>query len=361
MDRSILQLPWTKVWTTEYSLITVWLFGRELTEVCKAELGFSVKHFFVEIEGDLATGFRSDSEMKRFAADATRRMAGEKDYLDEIIQTMYEIKEEIEKLLRLPPPEVMKPEEFKKFINLHNRFLPYFIIPLRAPDGLPETGLPQKKIDKLFEKCKDARLATETFYTEIEAFLHRLFKHAAGDAKINDKLLRVVTPDEFVSFLESGSLPTTEILEERYRYCVVVTDPGKNELVVGESAREIIRQITKVDVTKIEEFKGVIANKGVACGIVRIISTEEDMDKFKGGDILVSPMTRPDFLPVMKNSAAYVTDAGGQLCHVAIVARELNKPCIISTKFATQVLRDGDEVEVDADEGVVRILKRADG
>ena len=69
-------------------------------------------------------------------------------------------------------------------------------------------------------------------------------------------------------------------------------------------------------------------------------------------------MTRPEFLPLMKKAAAFVTDAGGLLSHAAIVARELKKPCIIATETATKVFKDGDLIEVDADKGVVRVLKR---
>ena len=69
-------------------------------------------------------------------------------------------------------------------------------------------------------------------------------------------------------------------------------------------------------------------------------------------------MIKPDYLSAMKKAVAFVTDEGGITCHAAIVARELNRPCIIGTKIATKVLKDGDEVEVDADNGVVKILKR---
>jgi pyruvate,water dikinase len=75
------------------------------------------------------------------------------------------------------------------------------------------------------------------------------------------------------------------------------------------------------------------------------------------GEILVSPMTMPDFLPAMKKAAAFVTDEGGMACHAAIVAREIKKPCVVGTKNATKILKDGDLVEVDANNGVVRILK----
>ncbi len=67
-------------------------------------------------------------------------------------------------------------------------------------------------------------------------------------------------------------------------------------------------------------------------------------------------MTEPSYLSVMKKAAAFVTDEGGILCHAAIVARELKKPCVTGTKIATKVLKDGDRIEVDADRGIIRIL-----
>jgi len=68
-------------------------------------------------------------------------------------------------------------------------------------------------------------------------------------------------------------------------------------------------------------------------------------------------MTVPDFLPAMKKAKAIVTDEGGLTCHAAIVSRELSIPCIIGTRIATKVLKDGDLVEVDSNEGKIRILK----
>ena len=74
--------------------------------------------------------------------------------------------------------------------------------------------------------------------------------------------------------------------------------------------------------------------------------------------VLVTTMTNPAYVPIMEKSIAIITDEGGLLCHAAIVSRELNKPCIIGTKIATQVFKDGDLVEVDAESGVVKILER---
>ena len=111
-------------------------------------------------------------------------------------------------------------------------------------------------------------------------------------------------------------------------------------------------------VKKIHEkiVKGDVANQGSAKGKVRIIIDPNRENKFNEGDILVTGMTRPDFVPLMKKAGAIVTDAGGKLCHAAIVARELNKPCVIATMNATRLLKDGDMVEVDAKKGIVKVI-----
>src|SRR3989338_10121310 len=106
-----------------------------------------------------------------------------------------------------------------------------------------------------------------------------------------------------------------------------------------------------------EEVSGVVAHKGFATGIVRILHTAADMPKVKDGDIIVTNMTNPSYIAAMRRAAAFVTDEGGITCHAPIIARELKKPCIIGTKIATKVLKDGDIVEVDANIGVVKILK----
>lgn len=98
---------------------------------------------------------------------------------------------------------------------------------------------------------------------------------------------------------------------------------------------------------------------GSVKGCVRLVLSASDISKIKRGDILVAVMTFPHFIPAMEKASAFVTDEGGILCHAAIIARELQKPCIIGTKIATQVLKDGDLVEVDADSGVVTILQKS--
>jgi phosphohistidine swiveling domain-containing protein len=109
----------------------------------------------------------------------------------------------------------------------------------------------------------------------------------------------------------------------------------------------------------ITEFKGTPAFPGKMRGLVQRIITNDDIAQFVAGRVLVAETTYPDHVSAMKQAIAFVTDEGGITCHAAIVSRELKIPCIVGTKIATQVLHDGDEVEVDADHGVVRIIKKA--
>ncbi len=100
--------------------------------------------------------------------------------------------------------------------------------------------------------------------------------------------------------------------------------------------------------------RGLGAAPGAGSGHVRIVRELADAEKFSEGEILVTHMTAPDWVPLMRRAAAIVTDSGGMTCHAAIVSRELGIPCVVGTAEATEKLRDGELVTVDAAQGVVR-------
>ena len=103
--------------------------------------------------------------------------------------------------------------------------------------------------------------------------------------------------------------------------------------------------------------KGLPASPGKAAGRAHVIENPEDIDDFKEGEILVTTMTAPDWVPAMKKAKAIVTDAGGMTCHASIVSRELGIPCIVGTKSrseeATKTITDGQMITVDATNGIV--------
>ena len=113
----------------------------------------------------------------------------------------------------------------------------------------------------------------------------------------------------------------------------------------------------KNEIMLIEEFSGNVAFKGKVTGKARLVLSSKDLNKVARGDILVATATNPDLLPAMGKAAGFITDQGGITSHASIVARELKKLCIIGTRIATRIIKDGDLVEVDADKGVVKILE----
>jgi len=119
--------------------------------------------------------------------------------------------------------------------------------------------------------------------------------------------------------------------------------PGDDSDVTADNAEVAVR--------------GLPASPGVASGVVHVIDNPKDIDQFKQGEILVTLMTSPDWVPAMKKAAAIITNNGGMTCHAAIISREMQIPCIVGTRSknvaATDVLKTGDVVTVDAKNGVV--------
>jgi len=105
-------------------------------------------------------------------------------------------------------------------------------------------------------------------------------------------------------------------------------------------------------------LKGSPASPGKIKGRVSIVLNVSHMNKFKRGDILVAPYTSVNYLPVMHQAKAILTETGGLTSHAAIVSRELGKPSIVGIKNLIATLKDGDMIEVDADKGIVRILSK---
>jgi phosphohistidine swiveling domain-containing protein len=172
-------------------------------------------------------------------------------------------------------------------------------------------------------------------------------------------------PEETVALLKGTKLLIPNIMQERKFIAMYVNPEGEIVIVDKAKTKSLVDYVhltygktANNKVNEKEVIKGSIANNGNVRGIVKIILSPKDFDKMEAGNILVTTMTSVDFVPIMGMAAAFVTNEGGITSHASIIAREMNKPCIIGTQIATQILKDGDLVEVDANQGIVKILKR---
>lgn len=185
-----------------------------------------------------------------------------------------------------------------------------------------------------------------------------LMKEIAKRLNLNKIEVRHMNCEELIESLKNEKTDVN-LLKKRIKYCVVHFYKEKVEFLLGKQAAEISNRVEQeANIDSIKEIKGNCAFQGYAKGIVKQVLRPEDMKKFNEGDILVAYMTDPGVVPAMKKAAAIVTDVGGITCHAAIMSREFGIPCVVGTKIATEVLKNGYMVEVDASKGVIKILRR---
>lgn len=172
--------------------------------------------------------------------------------------------------------------------------------------------------------------------------------------------LKWLSMDEIIKILDSRD---AQLLDNAKRYAKnnarygVMTEDGFVE-IDPELWSNVERMFYK-NKSQITEIKGMTGSGGkIIRGKAKIIFDPKSSN-INDGDILVTSMTRPEFLPLMQKAMAFITDEGGITCHAAIVAREMGKPCVIGTRVATKVLKDDDYIEIDADKGTVRVINRA--
>jgi phosphohistidine swiveling domain-containing protein len=150
-----------------------------------------------------------------------------------------------------------------------------------------------------------------------------------------------------------------DIIVARQQYAFFVWENDQFHSYAGEAARQKEKELLKhvVSATEIIEIPGNVANPGIVRGHARVTMDPKEAKEIQKGEILVTSMTSPDFIVAIKKAAAIVTNEGGILCHAAIVSREFGIPCLVGTGIATQAIKTGDLLEVDANHGFVRILK----
>ena len=218
---------------------------------------------------------------------------------------------------------------------------------------------------KLLEDIQNAKylawLLTWSVEISIKSFAKGipLYKNIAASIKLPySDWMYLTIPEVRDSLKNSKSIVSDIEIENRKRAYVFFLVDKKTELIAGNEAESFIEELENVeDLTEhngLKEILGKPAYQGKTKGRVRICYTASDSNLIEYGDILVTAMTSPDYVPAMKRAGAIVTNEGGLLCHAAIISRELGIPCIIGTKIATKVLKDGDLVEVDAEKGIVR-------
>lgn len=205
------------------------------------------------------------------------------------------------------------------------------------------------------------------FLDEAGCLIHYYFKNFLNElAKRMDityKMLIEMIFEEIDEFFKKGkvTLRLKIKLKERVRAWGFVWQGKALKVYSGPELERLEKaeiEKMKAAVKDIKTIKGTVASPGKVKGKVRVLDTYRDIATMKKGEVLVAPKTTPKFVPAMEKAIAIITDEGGLLSHAAIVSRELKIPCIVGTKIGTKALKNGQLVEVNANEGIIRIISK---
>lgn len=188
-------------------------------------------------------------------------------------------------------------------------------------------------------------------------YSYKILKEYCRRLNFDFELARSAIPEEMQDYLLTRKIDGDKLNKRKNEVLLIITHDSFEE-VYGKKAGEQRDKETKVNVNEsISEFQGLSANPGRVRGIAKVcISAKDAIQRIKEGDILVTGMTMPEFLPAMKKASAIITDEGGLTCHAAIISRELGKPCIVGTKISTRTIKDGCTIEVNANHGIIKIV-----
>ncbi|MBI2047584.1 MAG: hypothetical protein HYT27_00435, partial [Parcubacteria group bacterium] len=244
----------------------------------------------------------------------------------------------------------------KNFIDAHTQLEPTFVINFWFPIQMENHELKNKWKSEV-ELAAKTRAETEKVGPEGDRIARLLAQKISKRMFGSEKYSKFISLSEAYDFLLHDKLPNEVDIRKRLDGFVFGAQ-GIEFTSVDNYAENEGYKVKRVESGEDKIIKGNIAYPGIVRGRARIVVSKEKIGVVEEGDVLITAMTTPEFMPALKKAVAFVTDEGGITSHAAIVSRELKKPCIIGTKIATQVLKDGDLVEVDADRGVVRILEK---
>jgi len=248
--------------------------------------------------------------------------------------------------------------EFKKFNRCFYKFAAVFIY----VQYIGQVYKDDPKILKYFNKEVIRIIRFTPIISDIKKKLKIYFDVISHKFLMKTDLCFWLFPKEIESIIKEQA-PNKQLLQQaklrKKFYLFISLDDRKFFYGENNDTIKIAEKLLNSEkLNRSAILKGVVAYRGLVKGKAKIILDRKDFKKIKHGDVLVAVFTMPYYLPLFKMVSAVVTDEGGLLSHASIMARELKKPCIIGTKIATKTFKDGDLIEVNANNGLIKLLKK---
>ncbi|MFA6270387.1 MAG: PEP-utilizing enzyme [Candidatus Paceibacterota bacterium] len=330
-----------QVYTRENCLIAVQVWEEHQIHLLKQKLGESAPLTIFDVYGGVIKVYYHEDIWDVWGNIIANKVNSEPDFAPTEMKALGERIDQLEKIWHRG--EVDTAEDIVKLFDL----AAWTWVGVSISYCLPDIKSVSKEAQDLGMKLRNRTLDFLEFTDNaIKKTLRKLYPEL-GD------LIKYISIEE----LKENDIPSKEILKDREQHYIYYDFKLYTGRDVYEFAKEQGIEIKEEEVpTEIKELKGQTAMGGKVTGPVRILHKKSEIPDLQDGEILVTHMTTPDYLPAMNKAIAFVTDEGGITCHAAIVAREMGKPCVIGTKIASKALKTGDIIEIDADAGLIKIL-----
>lgn len=343
---------WVKNWAGRWSLLTCFYLGQQYSQRIRDYLGVNLQHSIIVVKRGFSTCYFSKKELDKLGHELATKVAADKKLIPNWIKKIKNTTRDINEVMRSLSNRPLSFEEYSRFLDKFIDFGACNFAVKKVVDYLPSSLM-----SRYLNRLAKARLYSENVYADTEKFMEKLAARMGKQEGYQAELILCLSDREFEKSLKTGKIVIRKReLEQRFKISALFFDRGKDKLMVGKQALNLEAALVQ---KSNYQLSGLSAHPGCIKGVARIILNPFKKKVFNRGDILVASMTRPEYLSLIKLSSAFITDAGGRLCHAAITAREIKKPCIVGLELATKSIPDGSLIEVDADNGIVKILKRA--
>ncbi len=340
---------WINRWASSNTFISCSYWGPQYYDSLNNRFGVHFdKRLFIHRKGTAAF-FVPEKEFRKLGLNLAKRSQRNSEFAKKVCKDLKSSTDILMPIMKSFEKKIPNKIEYSKFARAFDEHLALHVFVKKTIDFLDS-----KNLEKLLPYFKDARIYSEDIYTECEVMFRKIMKIIGKREGYNVEDLTCLTRNEFEEYLETKTLPFKSELKNRYSASALYFEGKKLKIFYGSDVDKIDSLIRAPQ--ELFKVNGISAFPGKVRGKVRVILDPQKFKVFEKGDILVTGMTRPEFMKFVTKASAIVTDVGGVLCHAAITAREIHKICIVGTGTATKVFKDGDLVEVDANRGIVRKL-----
>lgn len=361
IEKFIKNQQWLQILTRDIPFLRLVIVYESYSQRFKKDIGLDYPSGISVLRNGIFNIYRSKKQMIDFGNDFLA-LKNKIQFFEKILEKMRIRKKEAKKAIdfckkKLKSKKELSLKELLKIFKMAYLSMKNFWSLQWSPMAL-EFSLNIINKGDLLQKYKKyfVGIREESQYITIylEDLIDTILRKIARNKKIEGILIFFATPAEIIQ-----NKISEKTLINRRKMSVLGATKNKCFIFSGKKAQKLAKYIVSLEEkTKIDLIKGNPAYPGVVKGNVRVIFFRKDLKNFKKGEILVTPMTEAFYTSYLEKVKAIITDEGGITCHAAIISRELEKPCIIGTKIATKVLRDGQIVEVDANKGVVKIISK---